>query len=165
MHSECAFGKVEGQSRCTRPARCSTFNFTDQPDAARHWGGCLPSGACVRIVMAEWLGYRHSFTLSTLLFGEQHDVQLDYYGRRLATCSSDRQIKVCSCWSGPVSVLSASNVDLTSSLACVATSDLRRVSGPDTAPIECPIPGARRASVAGGMGAPQVWQPSGFLLL
>lgn len=24
----------------------------------------------------------------------QHDVQLDYYGKRLATCSSDRTVKV-----------------------------------------------------------------------
>lgn len=37
----------------------------------------------------------------TLTFGrwmadtcEQHDAQLDYYGKRLATCSSDRTIKV-----------------------------------------------------------------------
>lgn len=26
--------------------------------------------------------------------GEQHDAVLDYYGRRLATCSSDKTIKI-----------------------------------------------------------------------
>jgi protein transport protein SEC13 len=32
--------------------------------------------------------------LIALLFRSQHDAQLDYYGKRLATCSSDRTIKV-----------------------------------------------------------------------
>lgn len=29
-----------------------------------------------------------------LTLGEQHDAVLDYYGRRLATCSTDRTIKI-----------------------------------------------------------------------
>jgi hypothetical protein len=43
------------------------------------------------VVVVEWSN-QHSLTL----YDAQHDVQLDYYGKRLATCSSDRQIKVCS---------------------------------------------------------------------
>lgn len=33
-------------------------------------------------------------TLSPCSYGQQHDAQLDYYGKRLATCSSDRTVKV-----------------------------------------------------------------------
>ena len=33
--------------------------------------------------------------IPTLFSPPQHDVQLDFYGKRLATCSSDRLIKVC----------------------------------------------------------------------
>ena len=29
-----------------------------------------------------------------LILRTQHDAQLDYYGRRLATCSSDRSVKI-----------------------------------------------------------------------
>jgi hypothetical protein len=36
----------------------------------------------------------------------QHDVQLDYYGKRLATCSSDRIIKVPACTHAGSSVCS-----------------------------------------------------------
>jgi WD40 repeat protein len=36
----------------------------------------------------------HPQTLLNVSFCKQHDAQLDYYGKRLATCSSDRNIKV-----------------------------------------------------------------------
>jgi protein transport protein SEC13 len=32
--------------------------------------------------------------ISKLTFSPQHDAVLDYYGRRLATCSSDRTVKI-----------------------------------------------------------------------
>lgn len=35
----------------------------------------------------------HELWLS-LSLTTQHDAQLDYYGRRLATCSSDRTVKI-----------------------------------------------------------------------
>lgn len=31
---------------------------------------------------------------STLCVALQHDAQMDYYGTRLATCSSDRSVKI-----------------------------------------------------------------------
>ena len=34
------------------------------------------------------------FYISNPISLQQHDVQLDYYGKRLATCSSDRIIKI-----------------------------------------------------------------------
>ena len=37
--------------------------------------------------------YMHELWLSFRL-STQHDAQLDYYGRRLATCSSDRTVKI-----------------------------------------------------------------------
>jgi protein transport protein SEC13 len=38
--------------------------------------------------------YRVVDLLSIETNGEQHDAVLDYYGRRLATCSSDKTIKI-----------------------------------------------------------------------
>ncbi len=32
--------------------------------------------------------------MATLYFSAQHDAQLDYYGKRLATCSSDRTVRI-----------------------------------------------------------------------
>ena len=37
--------------------------------------------------------HMHELWLS-LSLTTQHDAQLDYYGRRLATCSSDRTVKI-----------------------------------------------------------------------
>lgn len=32
--------------------------------------------------------------IDRLTLSQQHDAQLDYYGKRLATCSSDRTVKI-----------------------------------------------------------------------
>lgn len=36
----------------------------------------------------------HQGNITTRLMNYQHDAVLDYYGRRLATCSSDKTIKI-----------------------------------------------------------------------
>ena len=36
----------------------------------------------------------HALTLYSVIPRPQHDAQLDYYGKRLATCSSDRTVRV-----------------------------------------------------------------------
>ena len=65
-----------------------------------------------------------------------HDVQMDYYGKRLATASSDNTIKI----------IGVSNSTVNLSASCY----LKWSSG---------------ASVAGGLGSPQEWFPSCFLFL
>ena len=42
------------------------------------------------IVSRDTLAKREGFLIENF----QHDAQLDYYGKRLATCSSDRTVKV-----------------------------------------------------------------------
>ena len=41
------------------------------------------------VFLLYWLSDDHA-----LLPPSQHDAQMDYYGRRLATCSSDRTVKI-----------------------------------------------------------------------
>lgn len=62
-----------------------------------------------------------------------HDAQMDYYGTRLATCSSDRSVKILMC-------------EMEGRSSSQTSEDMR-------------------ASVAGGLGSPHVWQYPGFLFL
>jgi protein transport protein SEC13 len=66
---------------------CTTFIFSLSPPV------------CVLMVLMNAVGSdRHGclllFYISNPISLQQHDVQLDYYGKRLATCSSDRMIKI-----------------------------------------------------------------------
>ena len=55
----------------------------------------LRTGAARGALLLSWLHARAlSSRLEPLAVCSQHDVQLDYYGKRLATCSSDRTVKV-----------------------------------------------------------------------
>ena len=52
---------------------------------------------CVHGVMSPFSGFLfrvENCLMETVCVSEQHDVQLDYYGKRLATASSDRMIKI-----------------------------------------------------------------------
>ena len=63
-----------------------------RPAAAPH---TLRTGAARGALLLSWLHARAlSSRLEPLAVCSQHDVQLDYYGKRLATCSSDRTVKV-----------------------------------------------------------------------
>lgn len=54
----------------------------------------VDTGHLDMVVSNERLSSRISYLMLEELFSSQHDAQLDYFSRKLATCSSDRLIKV-----------------------------------------------------------------------
>lgn len=51
------------------------------------WGGCA-------VLWGVSQQGEHTVLSPALLLSLQHDAQMDYYGTRLATCSSDRSVKI-----------------------------------------------------------------------
>ena len=120
-----------------------------------------------------------------------HDAAFDYYGKRLATCSSDRAIKVFDVVGEQVRGGVGRGLDntrrqpLPAAAATAAVGWLfcprvreRLPQAPPWHIVAKPIsalhaagdpPGrperARGPGMAGGLGPPQVWQPAGLLLL
>lgn len=102
-----------------------------------------------------------------------HDAAFDYYGKRLATCSSDRSIKLFNVVGeqvrGPAPRLEA----LPPAFRCqppppplafcasVMATRLCRIADHALGRPQRP----RGAGVAGRLGAPQVWQPAGVVQL
>ena len=118
--------------------------------------------------------------LEPLAVCSQHDVQLDYYGKRLATCSSDRTVKVYDVMEGgerkQVADLKGC-ASLARAACAMCTPSERAQTGPCKAcaagpcwPLSAdratpPRSQARRAGLAGGLGAPEVRHPAGDLLV
>ena len=100
----------------------------------------------------------------------QHDAQMDYYGKRLATCSSDRTIKIFE--------VVENTQNLVATLTGWASTQYSTLS-------HCPLPlplclflnffvsdliplvswQSWGPGLAGGLGSPQVWQHPGLLFL
>ena len=94
-----------------------------------------------------------------------HDAQMDYYGKRIATCSSDRTIKVFDIINSQPSP-SVSTLQIKKRRLAVFAS----AAGPADTDSSCFVStgrsfGPRRACVASDLGASKVWQPFSFMLL
>ena len=97
----------------------------------------------------------------------QHDAQMDYYGKRLATCSSDRTVKV---FDVPSSGEPVHLVDLTgyaqplsaSPRYCAHIYIFMNILLKCWA---CRVLQARGPRVGSGVGSPQVWRAARFRVL
>eukprot|EP00042_Codosiga_hollandica_P012758 m.28803 g.28803 ORF g.28803 m.28803 type:complete len:136 (+) comp40336_c0_seq2:116-523(+) len=87
-----------------------------------------------------------------------HDAQMDYYGKRLATCSSDRTVKIFEVLeSNAHKLLQRLEGFVCSHLPPLTHSLTHSLLHSRTHPL---TPQAHRSGLAGGLGASQVWTPS-----
>ena len=91
----------------------------------------------------------------SLTYFHQHDAQLDYYGKRLATCSSDRTVKVFDVVDGDAQ-RSTNGQTLKGCVILEGWIEDWQLNSNSQ---------SYRTSLAGRLGTPKVWPHLGFMLI